>query len=158
MFGRQPSILGHFFLWARDSNERQFTGCMISHTMTKNWDKTTIWLSSAENATSAWNSCSMSLCPHWHWFTSLLGMHGLYRFLIVNSILLDSGRGVMTGHAREGVDGLAGLTGLVSRITKAIDMFSFFFLVDSHCNVWVHWMIVIEIYKESVQLLSSCND
>jgi len=64
----------------------------------------------------------------------------------------------MTGHAREGVDGLAGLTGLVSRITKAIDMFSFFFLVDGHCNVWVHWMIVIEIYKESVQLLSSCNN
>ena len=41
----------------------------------------------------------------------------------------------MTGHAREGVDGLGGLTGLVSRITKAIGMFSFSFLVDGHCNV-----------------------
>jgi len=88
--------------------------------MTKNWDKTTIWLSSAENATSALNSCSMSLRPHWHWFTSFLGMYGLYGFLIINSILLDSGRGVTTGHAR---DGLGGLIGLVSHITKAIGMF-----------------------------------
>ena len=142
MFGRQSSIFGHFFLWARDSNERQFTGCMISHTMTKNWDKTTIWLSSAENATSASSLCSTSLRPHWHWFTSLLGMHGLYRFLIVNSILLDSGRGVMTGHAREGVDGLEGLTGFVSCITKAIKCVLILFLVDGHCNnVWAHQMI-----------------
>jgi len=54
--------------------------------------------------------------------------------------------------------GLGGLTGLVSRITKAIGIFSFSFLVDGHCNIWVHWMIVIEIYKEGFQLLSSCND
>jgi len=109
--------VGLFFLWARDSNERQFTGCMISHTMAKNWDKTTIWLSSAEKVTSASNSCSTSLRPHWHWFTSIFGMHGLYIFLIVNSILLDSGRGVTTGHAREGMDELGGLTGLVSHIS-----------------------------------------
>jgi len=65
-------------------------------------------------------------------------MCGLYRFLIVNSILLDSGRDVTTGYTREGVDGLGGLTGLISHITKAIGMFSFSFLVDGHCNVWVH--------------------
>ena len=47
-------------------------------------------------------------------------MYGLYGFLIINSILLDSGRGVTTGHAR---DGLGGLIGLVSHITKAIGMF-----------------------------------
>jgi len=85
-------------------------------------------------------------------------MYGLYGFLIINSILLDSGRGVTTGHAREGVDELGGLTGLVSHITKEIGMFSFSFLVDGHCNVWVHWMIAIEIYKEGFQLLSSCNN
>jgi len=68
-------------------------------------------------------------------------MHGRYKFLIFNSILLDSGRGVMTGHAREGVDGLEGLTGFVSCITKAIKCVLILFLVDGHCNVWAHQMM-----------------
>jgi len=55
--------------------------------------------------------------------------------------LLDSGRGVMTGHAREGVDGLEGLTGFISYITKAIKCVLILFLVDGHCNVWAHQMI-----------------
>jgi len=48
----------------------------------------------------------------------------------------------MTGHAREGVDGLEGLTGFVSCITKAIKCVLILFLVDGHCNnVWAHQMI-----------------
>jgi len=47
----------------------------------------------------------------------------------------------MTGHAREGMDRLGGLTGFVSCITKAIKCVLILFLVDGHCNVWAHQMM-----------------
>jgi len=40
------------------------------------------------------HACISSLYSHWHWFSAFFGINRLYKSLIVNSISLESGRGV----------------------------------------------------------------
>jgi len=82
MFGRQPSIIGHIFLWARDRmrGNFMFTWYRIQ------WQKIGTRLSSVENTTSVSNPCSTSPGPQWHWLKSLLWIHGLWCRCFTNGI------------------------------------------------------------------------
>ena len=108
-----------------------------------------------KNAIRVSNSCSSVPRPSLASIYCLLGMYCLYRSLIVNPILLDSG-GVMAGCAREDVDGLEGLTGFVSGSTIMCfdSLSSLSWLMDIVVFGFVGWYlhVVIEIHKKGFQL------